>query len=86
VTFKNATQLKEVAKQVPTDRILVETDSPWLAPVPKRGKQNEPAFVCHTAKYLAELRNCDVEEFGEITSENFYRLFPLANAQKLEKP
>ena len=85
VTFKNATQLKEVAKQVPADRLLVETDSPWLAPVPKRGKQNEPAYVCHTAQYLAELRNCDSEEFGEVTTENFYRLFPLAKAQKSEK-
>ena len=53
VTFKNATQLKDVAKQVPVDRLLVETDSPWLAPVPKRGKQNEPAYVFHTAQYLA---------------------------------
>ena len=85
VTFKNATQLKEVAKLVPADRLLVETDSPWLAPVPKRGKQNEPAYVCHTAQYLAELRNCDSEEFGEVTTENFYRLFPLAKAQKSEK-
>ena len=85
VTFKNATQLKDVAKQVPADRLLVETDSPWLAPVPKRGKQNEPAYVCHTAQYLAELRNCDSEEFGEVTTENFYRLFPLAKAQKSEK-
>ena len=85
VTFKNATQLKDVAKQVPADRLLVETDSPWLAPVPKRGKQNEPAYVCHTAQYLAELRNCDSEEFGEVTTENFYRLFPLAKAPKSEK-
>jgi TatD DNase family protein len=86
VTFKNAIELKEVAKRVPTNKILVETDSPWLAPVPERGKQNEPAFVHHTAQYLAELRNCDLEEFGEVTSENFYRLFPLAKAQRLKKP
>ncbi len=85
VTFKNAVELKEVAKRVPADRILVETDSPWLAPVPKRGKQNEPAFVGYTARYVAELRNCDVEEFGELTSENFYRLFPLAKARMLLK-
>ena len=86
VTFKNATELKEVAKQIPANRLLVETDSPWLAPVPKRGKQNEPAYVRHTAEYLAELRNCDSEKFGEITTENFYRLFPLAKAPKAGKP
>ncbi len=80
VTFKNAQKLKEVAKLVPLERLLVETDSPWLAPVPQRGKQNEPAFVYHTAKYIAELRGCDFEGFGEATSENFYRLFPLAEA------
>jgi len=83
VTFKNAKELKEVAKKVPLDRLLVETDSPWLAPVPKRGKENEPAFVYHTAEYIAKLRNCDMQRLGEETSENFYRLFPLARARNL---
>lgn len=75
VTFKNATELKEVAKALPLDRILIETDSPYLAPVPMRGKSNEPKFVPHVAQYLAELRGVSVEEIAEQTSENFKTLF-----------
>ena len=75
VTFKNAGNVREVARQVPADRLLIETDSPFLAPVPKRGKINEPAFVAHTAAFLAELRKLDVEVLCEQTGENFVRLF-----------
>lgn len=75
VTFKNATQLQEVAKKVPLDRILIETDSPYLAPVPFRGKQNHPALVKHVALALSELRQVDYETIAAQTTENFYRCF-----------
>lgn len=75
VTFKNAARLRDVARQVPMDRILIETDSPYLAPVPFRGKPNEPAYVRHVAEQLAELRGLTLEEIGERTTENFRRLF-----------
>ena len=76
VTFKNAVALQQVAKKLPLDRLLIETDSPYLAPVPHRGKPNEPANVIHVAKYIASLRQCDVAEIAHQTTENFYRLFP----------
>lgn len=75
VTFKNAEDLRATARAVPLDRILVETDAPYLAPVPMRGKSNEPAFVVHTAAKIAELRNLPVNEIADVTSDNFYRLF-----------
>lgn len=75
VTFKNAQSLKEVAKKAPLDKILVETDAPYLAPAPMRGKTNEPSYVMHTAQYLAELKGITLEEISEQTSENFFRLF-----------
>lgn len=75
VTFKNATQLHEVAKNVPLDRLLIETDSPYLAPVPFRGKQNHPALVKYVAMALSELRQVSYEEIAQQTSENFYRCF-----------
>jgi TatD DNase family protein len=75
VTFKNATTLHEVAKKVPPDRILIETDSPYLAPVPFRGKQNHPALVRHVAQGLAALRNTDYKTLAAQTTENFYRCF-----------
>jgi len=75
VTFKNAVALKEVARRVPLDRMLVETDSPYLAPVPHRGKPNEPAFVRHVAEEIARLRGIDLEEVARRTTENFFRLF-----------
>jgi TatD DNase family protein len=75
VTFTNADNVREVAKKVPADRLLVETDAPWLAPVPHRGKTNEPAFVRATAEYLATLRGVSYAELAATTSENFYRLF-----------
>jgi TatD DNase family protein len=74
VTFPKALDVQAAAKQAPWDRILVETDSPYLAPVPKRGKRNEPALVVHTARKLAELRGQSLEEVSRVTSENFRRL------------
>ena len=75
VTFKKADALREVALAVPLERLLVETDCPYLAPVPHRGRRNEPAYVAATARFLAELRGVGVEELGRTTSENFARLF-----------
>jgi TatD DNase family protein len=75
VTFKNAQALRDVAVQVPDDRLLIETDAPYLAPVPFRGKTNEPAFVRYVGEKLAELRGCSVERMAELTSNNFRRLF-----------
>ena len=75
VTFKSASEIQEVAKKAPADRILVETDSPYLAPVPKRGRQNQPAYVRHTAEFIAGLRDTTLDEIAELTTENFYRLF-----------
>jgi TatD DNase family protein len=75
VTFKNGENVRDVARRVPEDRLLIETDSPWLAPVPHRGKSNEPAFVRDTAEYLAELRGVGIGRLAEQTSANFERLF-----------
>ena len=75
VTFKNAQMLKEVAKRVPLERMLIETDSPYLAPVPHRGKPNQPAFVKHVAEEIAKLRGIAFEEVARATTENFFRLF-----------
>jgi len=76
VTFKSATQVQEVARKCPVDRILVETDSPYLAPVPLRGKINEPANVRHTAQYVADLKQIPLEQLAEQTTANFFDLFP----------
>lgn len=75
VTFKNAAALKEVAKRVPLDRLLIETDSPYLAPTPHRGKTNQPAWVKHVAEELARLKAVSVEQIGEASTRNFFRLF-----------
>ena len=80
VTFKNARDLQEVAKTIPQDRLLVETDSPFLAPVPHRGQTCEPAFVADTAAFLAELRGEPLDELAEATTANFFRLFDKAAA------
>lgn len=81
VTFKNALQIKEVARTVPLDRLLVETDAPYLAPVPFRGKLNHPALVRHVAEEVAHLRGLSYEEIARATTENFFRLFRMsANA------
>jgi TatD DNase family protein len=78
VTFKNAGELREIAQEIPLDRLLVETDAPYLAPVPHRGKRNEPAFVVETAKQLAQLRDIRVEDLSAATTANFFRLFTKA--------
>ena len=75
ITFKNAGALRDIALTVPPDRLLVETDAPYLAPEPLRGKINEPAFVAHTAARLAALRDVDGDEMARLTTENFFRLF-----------
>ena len=75
VTFNSAKELREVVKAIPLDRLLVETDSPWLAPVPHRGKQNQPAYVLEVAEFIAELKGVTTAELAKITTDNFYRLF-----------
>ncbi|MDC5706921.1 YchF/TatD family DNA exonuclease [Vibrio europaeus] len=75
VTFRQATELKEVVKALPLERLLIETDSPYLAPVPHRGKQNQPAYVVEVAAYIAQLKGRSLGEVGEKTSENFRNLF-----------
>ena len=77
ITFPKAEQIREAAKAVPADRMLIETDAPFLAPVPHRGKRNEPCFVVETARRLGELRGLSVEEAGWLTSKNFYSFFSL---------
>ncbi len=75
VTFNKSTELQAIARTVPLDRVLIETDAPFLAPVPFRGKTNESAYVRHTGEFLANLYDLSVEEFAKITSDNFFRLF-----------
>lgn len=75
VTFKKALELKEVAQKIPLERMLIETDSPYLAPVPFRGKLNQPGYVKHVAEEIAKLRGISVEEVGKVTTDNFNRLF-----------
>lgn len=77
VTFKNATALREVAKKVQDDKFLIETDSPYLAPVPHRGQQNQPAYVVEVAKHLASIRGQSLEEIARLSTENYKRLFSL---------
>ena len=80
VTFKNAQDLRETAARIPEERLLIETDSPFLAPVPHRGKSCEPAFVADTGRFLADLRGVSVEQLAQTTAYNFYTLFSKANA------
>ena len=75
ITFKKSQELRDVFAQIPVSRLLIETDSPFLAPVPYRGKRNEPAFVVHTASVLAEIKGVNVAEIADITTSNFYNLF-----------
>jgi TatD DNase family protein len=77
ITFPKAQQIRDAAREVPLDRMLIETDCPYLAPVPHRGKRNEPAFVRETARQLGELRGLSTEEIGAQTAKNFYRFFSL---------
>ncbi|MGI1670090.1 MAG: TatD family hydrolase [Neptuniibacter sp.] len=78
ITFRNAEELRDVVKKVPLDRILIETDAPYLAPVPHRGKKNEPKFVVDVAQCVADLKGISIDKLAEITSDNFHRLFPKA--------
>jgi TatD DNase family protein len=78
VTFKNAVALREVAAAIPLERMLIETDSPYLAPVPHRGQTNQPGYVKHVAEEIARVRGIPVETVGEATTENFFRLFAAA--------
>lgn len=82
VTFSNAKELQSVAKQVPLERMLIETDSPYLAPMPHRGKSNEPAYVRHVAEFIAELRGIDVLELADQTTTNFFNCFKLKDVRK----
>ncbi len=75
LTFKNSQDLRDIAASLPADRLLVETDAPYLAPEPKRGKRNEPAFLAHTANRLAEIRGVSEQEIADVTTRNFFRLF-----------
>jgi TatD DNase family protein len=75
VTFRNAQDLKDIARKLPADRLLIETDAPYLAPVPKRGKTNEPAWVVHVAEEIARLRELPLEQLAQLTRDNFFRLF-----------
>ncbi|MFT5082266.1 MAG: TatD DNase family protein [Lentisphaeria bacterium] len=81
VTFNSAAELRDVVRQVPIDRLLVETDSPYLAPVPYRGKPNEPKYVKEVAQYIADLKGLSFDDLCEVTSANFFRLFPGAQAK-----
>ncbi len=75
ITFKNSTKLQETFKTIPLDKLLIETDSPYLAPVPNRGKKNEPSFLKFTAEKLAEIKNLEYSEIINITTKNFNKLF-----------
>jgi TatD DNase family protein len=86
LTFPKAQQIRDAALEVPLERMLIETDSPYLSPVPHRGKRNEPAFVTETARKLGELRGLSREEVGERTSRNFYNFFKLAETAESKVP
>jgi TatD DNase family protein len=86
VTFKKAENLREVARNVPTDRLLIETDCPYLAPVPFRGRRNEPARVVEVARCLAELHEMETIEMGRLTANNFLRFFNLEDNEDGLKP
>jgi TatD DNase family protein len=80
ITFKNADELRLIAKDIPINKILIETDSPFLAPIPNRGKPNEPSFLIHTAKTLAEIKEVSYDNLSDITTENFFNLFKRAKS------
>ena len=86
MTFPKAQQIRDAALQVPLDRILIETDCPYLAPLPYRGKRNEPAYVIETARKLGELRGLSMEEGGELTSRNFYNFFKITEMDENKVP
>lgn len=82
VTFKTATELQDVVKMIPLENLLIETDSPWLAPVPYRGKPNQPGFVREVGEFVANLKGVTVDELAKVTTDNFYRLFDLIKRDK----
>ena len=84
ITFKSASELREVVRFVPMERMLIETDSPYLAPTPHRGKRNEPAFVRHVAEAVAQIKEISVEEVLEITTQNFYRVYDKSGMEWLQ--
>ena len=79
MTFKKSIDLANTFKEIPNERILVETDSPYLAPVPFRGKSNEPSYIIHTVKFLSKLKKISFEDFSKITTNNFFNLFGKLN-------
>ena len=83
ITFKNSTYLREIVSRIDLDKILVETDSPFLAPSPNRGKTNIPAYIVHTIKQISDILNIDEPEVEKITSNNFFRLFKKAKAENI---
>lgn len=85
VTFKNADELRDIARDLPLDRLLIETDAPYLAPVPMRGRTNEPAYIVHTANFVAALKGLAADEFAHRTTENFFRLFAKAKPPAPQK-
>ncbi len=86
VTFPKAQQIRDAALEIPLDRILIETDCPYLAPIPHRGKRNEPSYVKETARKLGELRGLSIEEMGEQTSRNFYNFFKISETDESKVP
>ena len=86
LTFPKAQQIRDAALEVPLDRMLIETDCPYLAPIPYRGKRNEPAYVKETARKVGELRGLSMEEVGERTARNFYNFFKLAEISESKVP
>ena len=86
LTFPKAQQIRDAAQQVPLDRILIETDCPYLAPIPHRGKRNEPAYVKETARKLGELHGVSLEKIGELTSRNFYNFFKISEMNETKVP
>ena len=83
ITFKNSTYLREIVSRIDRDKILVETDSPFLAPSPNRGKTNIPAYIVHTIKQISDILSIDEAEVEKITSDNFFRLFKKAKAENI---